>query len=138
MTAVARDDSGFVRGFSYHDGYLDGLVLGDAGTVYLGLRAQSGERRVLTLRGVEALSVHGLREGNIVLNLRVVLAATAGADAEMARLLSDRLYLEPRDLAADVLLFRLECSFGAEILAVCADVEVSAPGASLGPSGLTA
>ena len=137
MTRVTCDENGLVRGFSYHDGFLDGVLVGDGGIVYLALRAQSGERRVLTLTGVTALSVDAFREGNIVLDLRVLPATAGAADAEIAQLLADRLYLAPASLAATSVVFRLVSSFGAEVLAVCAEVEISAAGATLTPTGPT-
>jgi hypothetical protein len=137
MARVTCDENGLVRGFSYHDGFLDGVLVGDGGVVYLALRAQSGERRVLTLIGVTALSVDAFRKGNIVLDLRVLPATTAAADAGIAKLLADRLYLAPASLAPNAVVFRLESSIGADVLAVCAEVEISAAGTTLSPIGPT-
>jgi len=132
MSRVSYDENGFLRGFPYHDGFLDGLLADDVSTdVHLTLRATSGERRVLTLRHVKALDVQGFREGNIILNLRVLPTARITSDAEILRMLADRLFLGPANLSADTMVFRLESSFGADILAICDDVEVSESGRRL-------
>jgi hypothetical protein len=86
MPQVVCDGNGFVRGFPYHDGRLDGVLVSDCGTeVCLALRDTADGRRVLTLRHVSALHVDGFRQGNIVLNLRTVPADQAGRPTAFGR-----------------------------------------------------
>jgi len=128
------DESGFVRGFAHHDGYLEGVLTDDvAKEAHLAIRSTSGERRVLTLRGVTALDVSGFREGNIIQNLRMWSAAKAAGDPEVRRSLDERLYLDATKLPPNASVFILESSFGANLIAVCAELFVSEVGTTLGP-----
>ena len=131
MHSVSSDENGFLRGFPYHDGFLDGMITDDATKeVHLALRSSSGERRVLRLRHVEALHVDGFREGNIVSNLRMLPAARAAGDVQVRGMLAERLFLDAANLRPDTVVFWLESSFGAEVVAVCAEVAVSEAGAT--------
>jgi hypothetical protein len=99
MPRVVCDGNGFVRGFPYHDGRLDGVLVSDCGTeVCLALRDTADGRRVLTLRHVSALHVDGFRQGNIVLNLRTVAADQVGCDEELSRIVRERLFIKPETL----------------------------------------
>ncbi len=118
------DEYGRVTGFPYHDGFLDG-VLARGRDVHLALRSTEGQCRVLTLRQVAALHVEGFREGNIVLNMRLLPAKGAAVDAEVRAVLADRLFLDPAKLDEDSNVFLLESSFGADVVAICGSVEVS-------------
>ena len=132
MVRVSCDEKGFVMGFPYHDGFLDGVLTSNAGEeVHLALRSSGGERRVLTLRHVVALHIEGFREGNILLNLRMLSAGRVAGDAEVQRILSERLFLDPAKLRADATVFLLESSFGADVVAICSEVEISEVGVML-------
>jgi hypothetical protein len=132
MSRVSCDDNGFLRGFHYHDGFLDGvLARSDGSEVHLGLRSCEGERRVLTLRSVVALHVEGFREGNIVLNLRILPGARVVGDAELREILAERLFLDPANLNTDANVFLLESSIGADVIAVCGEAEISEIGVTL-------
>ena len=132
---ITYDEDGFVRGFSYHDGFLEGVLTEDGRKqVHLALRAVSGERNLLTLRHVIAFHTGNFREGNIVLNLRMLSPDRASKDGEIRRSLMDRVLLDVGTLPHDSMIFLLEASFGAEVLAVCREVEVSEGGLALSRS----
>jgi hypothetical protein len=131
MSHVTCDENGFVRGLRYHDGSFDGLLLGTDRTVHIAIRAVSGELRVITLMGVTALCVNSVREGNVLLNLRILRGAQAASDAEVVQTLAERVYLDPSRLGDGKLIFLLESSYGADAIAVCDSVEVSEPGGRL-------
>jgi hypothetical protein len=126
MSQLGCDDNGFIKGFPYHDGFLDGILIDDRGkNIYLALRAASGEQRILTLRGVAAFHAEGFREGNIVLNMRILTQNHAMTDEPTRRILSERLFVDDGVLPKGARVFLLESSFGAEIVAICHDVEVT-------------
>lgn len=130
---LSSDANGYVTGFSYHDGFLDGVIT-DGSDILLGLRSSRDEFRILTLRGIVGLHVEGFREGNIVLNLRLAPTAQAARDADVVRMLAERLFLEPVDLGMDTYVFVLDGSFGADVIAVCGGAEISEPGMRLRPT----
>src|SRR5688572_13067177 len=126
MSAVSSDDNGVLRGFSYHDGYLDGVLVSDGGTTAnLALRSSAGELRVLALRGLVALDVSNFREGNLVLNIRLLPAARIAGIDDVRTLLAERLFIEPAGIPTDAAIFLLESSFGADVVAICRDVQIS-------------
>lgn len=57
--------------FPFHDGYLVSVSVREH-TVVLGLKQVNGDEFVMTLGGLEALSINGFREGNIILELWVI------------------------------------------------------------------
>ena len=59
------------KAFPFHDGYLVSITVKEH-TAVLGLKQVDGEEFVMTLGGVEALSIDGFREGNIILDLFMV------------------------------------------------------------------
>lgn len=132
MTRVQTDAHGLLVGFSHHDGFIDGLLT-DAGAkrVDIALRSSSGDRRLLTLRGVTAMHVGGFREGNIVARLRLLPIARAAADEGLCAWLVERLYVDPATLSASTLVFVVEASYGAELIALCEEVDVGEPGSAL-------
>jgi len=121
---VSCDESGYPRGFSHHDGFLDG-VLAVGSDVLLSIRSIDEESRVVALRDVRALHVQAFRQGNIVLSLRLVPPSVVASDPEIRRMLSERLFLDSSDMTGAATVFRLEASYGADIIAVCGAVEVS-------------
>jgi hypothetical protein len=129
MSRVSFDENGFVLDFPYHDGSLDG-VLTDTNNadMHLAFRATSGEPRILSLRGVKALDISGMRPRNIVLNLRIFPATRVSSIAEVWKKIEERLHVTQTNLPPSELIFWLESSYGAEILAVCEQVDVSEVG----------
>jgi hypothetical protein len=134
MTAeLVYDDEGLVRGFSYHDGYLDGVVLETQGakSAHLALRSTDGECRVLTLQDLSAFDVQNFREGNIILTMQVLpigrISERPGADEMIRR----RLHIDPERLPTGRLVFLLDASYGADVLGVCGAVSVSGIGATI-------
>jgi hypothetical protein len=87
------------------------------------------------LRGVVALHVEGFREGNIISSLRLLTLPQVLLDGELRRLFAERLFIEVATLQSDVVVFVVESSFGADVLAICGGVDVSEPGARLVLSG---
>lgn len=59
------------KAFPFHDGYLVSVSVKEH-TAVLGLKQVGGDEFVMTLGGVEALSIDGFREGNIILDLWMV------------------------------------------------------------------
>ena len=59
------------KAFPFHDGYLVSVSVKE-NTAVLGLRQVSGDEFVMTLGGLEALSIDGFRQGNIILDLWMV------------------------------------------------------------------
>lgn len=59
------------KAFPFHDGYLESVSVGND-TATLGLKQVDGGAFVMKLGGVEALSIDGFREGNIILDLWAV------------------------------------------------------------------
>ena len=77
---------------SFHDGFLDGVMLLDPKTVHLYLRTVGGGRYVFVGRGVEHLRVSNFLEGNIVLDIEVL------ASEQITQFYIERLYeLSPVD-----------------------------------------
>ncbi len=54
---------------NFHDGYFDGLWLSSDRLVRIFLRTCDQKSYTLTLQGVQALTVSGIRAGNIILDL---------------------------------------------------------------------
>jgi hypothetical protein len=54
---------------NFHDGYFDGFRLESDKRVHIFLRAANKERYILILRGLQAMTLSGVREGNIILDL---------------------------------------------------------------------
>jgi len=62
---------------SFHDGHFDGVRLEPDKTVHIFLRAANKDRYLLVLKGVEALTISGVKAGNIILDLVVRSAREA-------------------------------------------------------------
>ena len=59
------------KAFPFHDGYLVSVSV-EENTAVLGLKQVQGNEFAMTLGGVEALSIDGFRQGNIILDLWMV------------------------------------------------------------------
>lgn len=59
------------KAFPFHDGYLVSISVTEHAAI-LGLKQVGGDEFVMTLEGVEALSLDGFRQGNIILDLWMV------------------------------------------------------------------
>lgn len=59
------------KAFPFHDGYLVSVSVTER-TAVLGLKQAGGDEFVMKLGGVEALSLDGFRQGNIILDLWMV------------------------------------------------------------------
>lgn len=118
------DEHGFLRGFPYHDGKLEALVLA-AGTASIAVRSTQGECHVIELHDLAGFSAEGVREGNIVLNMRLLEPARVAGYHELSRLVRERLQVEPATISGGrQMFFYLECSIGAEVLALCSNWSV--------------
>ncbi|MEQ1572560.1 MAG: hypothetical protein ABMA64_43470 [Myxococcota bacterium] len=123
---INTDPHGRVIGFAYHDGCVAGVALeADGKRVRIWLRSSSGQENVLVLAGVRALSVDGLREGNIVHAIRLHPIAEARVQFDVPPLVQARLGLDVGTLPVDEFVFLLEPSYGADFVAVCGDVELN-------------
>jgi hypothetical protein len=124
------DEQGIVTGFSYHDGFLDGvLVTKDGGEARFALRSLEGVRRVLTVRGLVRLRVGGCRQGNIVGYIWALRGEQATANLEVRRMLIEELGRPA--LPDGTLAFMIDTSYGANVIAICAEAFVSEPGITL-------
>lgn len=131
MPKVTFGPNGMLRGVPYHDGYLDGVVV-DGKSVYLGIRSIGGDRRVLALRQVIGFCVDGFLEGNVVLSIRVLPSAEARKDQMVREIIAEKLDRTVDVLPMDCLVFVLESSYGADVVGLCGQVEISEPGGALG------
>ena len=118
------DENGYVCGFPYHDGDLDGVLLGPNDTVHLALRSVDGERRILTLLGVTQLSVDDFARGNSVADLRLQPASQLREEEALHRILAQRTFLDPDHVPEQKMIFMLETSYGADIIAICDGIDV--------------
>ncbi|MBI5537107.1 MAG: hypothetical protein HY898_30575 [Deltaproteobacteria bacterium] len=124
------DADGVIRGVQYHDGRLEGVLV-DGDAAYLCVRSASGNQRFLALRDLFDICMDGFRRGNIILNMRVLSAAQAKADSAVGAKVSEKLFRELDSLHVDALVFVLDSSYGADVLALCGRVEISDVGTSL-------
>jgi hypothetical protein len=56
---------------NFHDGYFEGLWIGPNKEVHLFLRSLDGDCFTVVLRGVDALSLSGIKQGNILFDVLV-------------------------------------------------------------------
>ncbi|HEY1815412.1 MAG TPA: hypothetical protein VGG74_23850 [Kofleriaceae bacterium] len=127
---LSCDEHGIVTGFSYHDGFLDGVLVSDDGTAArFAVRSIEGVRRILTLRGVVSLHLDGFRQGNIVGYMWLLRGDQASANLEVRRLLIEELGRPA--LPEATLAFVIDTSYGANVIAICATAEISEPGVTL-------
>lgn len=133
MTSLSTDEHGFLIGFPYSDGKLEGVVSNRAaGEMHLALRSSAGQPRVLTMHGVTAFEARELRQGNIVFSIRLLTASEAKSDLAICQELKDRLYKDIETLEPDAIVVELLPSYGADIIAICTGLTVSEEGVTLG------
>jgi hypothetical protein len=118
---LTRDANGIVRGFAYHDGYLDGIAVSDR-CARLTIRSIENEGRVVTLFGVAKLKLDHFREGNIIGDLWWMTVPEALAVGDVARRLTEHF---GDKLPTEGFVFMLDSSYGADLIAVCERAEVS-------------
>ena len=127
---LSCDEHGIATGFSYHDGYLDGvLVAKDGKEARFALRSIEGVRRVLTVRGLVRLQVDNFRQGNIVGTIWTLRGEQASANLEVRRMLIETLGRPA--LPDGTLAFMIDTSYGANVIAICSEALVSEPGVTL-------
>jgi hypothetical protein len=61
----------------FHDGHFDGIQLEADKTAHIFLRAANNERYILVLKGVQALTLSGVKAGNVILDLVIRTAREA-------------------------------------------------------------
>jgi hypothetical protein len=117
---------------AFHDGWFDGVVFPGDKTVRLLLRTVAKERFTVFLRGVEVFKMWNVREGNIILDLTILRTdqlttahiasvydlSKQGAAEQATKLLDSA-------QRADLKLFQMNSSYGAECLALCEIAELS-------------
>jgi hypothetical protein len=130
-----------------HDGTLTSVAVGEGGAVLL-LTHVDGRQFKLILSGVESLVINDFREGNIILELQVVVGSRFdefGLSAGDIRAAFEMLFTRPHadadaeyhdayDVALDKQIRRLEDgdmrlvildpAYGADLLAFCASAEI--------------
>jgi len=126
----------------FHDGHFDGLWLGRDKIIRLFLRSNDQRAYTLSLQGVQALSLSGVKEGNIILDLvlRNAREATSSDVEELYELDADsdqstKLLNSMRKKKLQIL--ELNPSYGAQGLFLFESFEISEHTdrmtASLGP-----
>lgn len=125
MPATSLDAHGRLRGFGYHDGALRSVVLSD-GNAMLGVRSVEGTHHVIELNRVVAFCADGVREGNIILNIRLLNARVGAEDPELTATAKERLHVNLDAVDRALFVFQLESSYGADVIALCADWTVVA------------
>lgn len=124
MSNFTYDHDGTVTGFPYHDGHLDGLLITEREEVVLALRSIDGEHRLLKLSGVQYLDVDEFRQGNIVIDIYVLSKELLSRHEEFSKLVAAKLFVTAEQIRNDSIVFVLQSAYGAEIVAVCSDVNV--------------
>jgi hypothetical protein len=76
------------KAFPFHDGYLVSVSVKEH-TAVLGLKQVGGDEFVMTLGGLEALSIDGFREGNTILDLWMVSGSQPTSDELQAMELAE-------------------------------------------------
>ncbi len=123
---------GAIPGF--HDGSFDGVWISAEGTVHLFVRTEDNKAFNIVLRGVKALKLSNIREGNIILDVGLVdtdqLTAShiasvyeisdVGKDAQITNLLTSA-------RRASLKMLQLWSSYGAEGVVLCRSAELTKP-----------
>jgi hypothetical protein len=126
---IQTDQNWRVIGFPYHDGNIERICLEDgaaAPTLRIAIRGSSGELSEVHVTEIILLRIDELRQGNIVHNIRAIPVAAVVGVGDVWRLLKEKLCLEQEQLPAVGVVLVLESSYGAQILAVCKDIQVNA------------
>lgn len=125
MSNLTTDEHGRVLGFPHHDGALEAVLFEDDGRrVTLVVRSSDSILRRLVLRHVEGLHIDDMRQGNIIQSVQMWDAANALASPLLATALKERLYLDLEALRPNAVILHLTPSYGADVLAVCGEVQV--------------
>ncbi len=116
------DGAGRLTSRRYHDGALLGIFSEDAGSggsgkATLSIRGPDGDSYQLLLTGVSDLVVDDFRMGNIV-------SAVLFLPPSLWRLSFDAIVREKFGRGADGPLFAVVCSYGAMVLALCAEARI--------------
>jgi len=107
----------------HHDGSLVGIVMQNEGTRCLLLyQSTDGIRRAVVLTGVYKLELSGFRQGNTIGSIMVFPSSDTG-DKGYDSLLLRLGWGRPPSLNGRVL-FVMDASYGAEVIADCEDVEI--------------
>jgi hypothetical protein len=138
------------KAFPFHDGYLVSVSVAEH-TAVLGLKQVSGDEFVMTLGGLEALSIDGFREGNIILDLWMVSGKQPTSEdlqtMELAEVMeglfpgphpeaaakyheAHALFLETkleRVRTGEASLVLIVPAYGADLYAFCASVDLQPP-----------
>ena len=124
--------SGALPGF--HDGSFDGVWISPEKTVHLFVRTEDNKPFEIVLRGVKALKLSNIREGNIILDVRLAdtdqLTAShiteiyelsdVGKDVQITNLLTSA-------RRASLKMLQLRSSYGAEGAVLCRSAELTEP-----------
>lgn len=133
------DEYGLVHGFRLHDAGFIGLSYEDAGSLEIRLRRVDGVIATVTLRSIGDIGLVGFRNGAIVSELFVWNPAEATLDRAIPRnawavLFGNDIPVEDLPDAVSPIVRRnefnhlafLQCSYGGELAALCAAIEIKA------------
>ncbi|WP_296596854.1 hypothetical protein [Phenylobacterium sp.] len=131
--------------FPFHDGYLASISVAE-GEAVLGLKQADGTAYRMTLAGLQALSIDGFREGNIIMRIWSVTGKSLDADdvpTDTVREAMEILFPGPYPIAeahyhrrheeflavkldqvakGEAALVFIEPAYGADLLAFCSSV----------------
>ena len=130
--SVEIDDSGEITSLVVHDAKLIGLLLAQPKRLLIAIQVGSGETTCLVLNGVDRLRADDFRQGNIILSASVSSGSNVEkADVAYAHGLSenDVTFLEsilPRIEREQLLVVRLDPSYGCALVCICSAIEVCA------------
>jgi len=119
------DENGFLRGLPHHDGFVLGVLIDEADRdVRIAIQSADKETRaVLVVRRPRMFVMNNFREGNTILNIRLVDAARSdAAAADIHSILAGRADFPGASIGESI--FILESSFGADIISICRGLEV--------------
>lgn len=138
--AYELNELGYMYRPDFHDGALSGIIIAGS-TVKLMLRTVSNEAFHVTLWEVEALQVDDFNLGNIVMNVRLITGHTPSPD-DLATLYPGPHPSVPRGVheehaqfiarqigridSGEAILFQITSSYGCDLSAICARVEILA------------
>jgi hypothetical protein len=123
---------GAIPGF--HDGFFDGVWISPSRTVHLFVRTEDNKPFEIVLGGVKALKLSNIREGNIILDVRLVDTdqLTASHMASVYEISDvDKDGQITRDLTsarrASLKMLELRSSYGVEGAVLCRGAELTKP-----------
>jgi hypothetical protein len=117
---------------NFHDGFLDGVLV-EEHTVQIFLRTDRHQRFMATAQHVTALCLNDFWEGNIIFDIEVFdfneISIEDLAEAPRGSQTAEQRLLEGRKL--ELLLIRINPSYGANLVMIASSFEVAARSGNL-------